>query len=188
MIEAERTVVIDVGIDAVWLSPITCSPNKDWGYDVSDYRDIDPSFGTLADLDRLVAEDAPAEGVRVVYVSPLKALAYDIRPEHQSAIRDLRAEAERNLASFDFVGVVEHFDHSMFALSDAVCTELAIRKVNVTAARALAPAAAPDEVELIRRLNPIDLALHAKAKARFEQTVLGATKGARQALIANRGG
>ena len=44
-----------LGITGVWLSPVTCSPNRDWGYDVSDYRDIDPSFGNLDDLDTLVA-------------------------------------------------------------------------------------------------------------------------------------
>ena len=43
-----------LGITGVWLSPVTCSPNRDWGYDVSDYRDIDPAFGTLDDLDALV--------------------------------------------------------------------------------------------------------------------------------------
>jgi len=44
-----------LGVDAVWLSPIFRSPMVDHGYDVSDYRDIDPMFGTLADFDRLVA-------------------------------------------------------------------------------------------------------------------------------------
>jgi alpha-glucosidase len=45
-----------LGIEAIWLSPIFTSPMADFGYDVSDYRDIDPVFGTLADLDELVAE------------------------------------------------------------------------------------------------------------------------------------
>ena len=45
-----------LGITGVWLSPITCSPNRDWGYDVSDYRDVDPAYGTLDDLDTLVRE------------------------------------------------------------------------------------------------------------------------------------
>ena len=40
----------ELGIAAIWLSPITVSPNRDWGYDVADYRDIDPDFGTLDDL------------------------------------------------------------------------------------------------------------------------------------------
>ncbi len=45
-----------LGIDAVWLSPVYVSPMADFGYDVADYRDVDPRFGTLADLDRLIAE------------------------------------------------------------------------------------------------------------------------------------
>ena len=46
----------DLGIDIIWLSPIYCSPLADQGYDISDYYNIDPRFGTLADVDRLIAE------------------------------------------------------------------------------------------------------------------------------------
>ena len=45
-----------LGVDAVWLSPIYPSPMADFGYDISDYTDIDPLFGTLADFDRLIDE------------------------------------------------------------------------------------------------------------------------------------
>ena len=45
-----------LGVDAVWLSPIYPSPMADFGYDISNYVDIDPLFGTLAEFDRLVAE------------------------------------------------------------------------------------------------------------------------------------
>jgi oligo-1,6-glucosidase len=45
----------DLGVDAVWLSPVYRSPMDDNGYDISDYRDIDPVFGTLSDLDEVVA-------------------------------------------------------------------------------------------------------------------------------------
>lgn len=45
-----------LGAGAIWLSPIYRSPMADWGYDVADYCDIDPRFGTLADFDRLMAE------------------------------------------------------------------------------------------------------------------------------------
>ncbi|WP_288387923.1 alpha-amylase family glycosyl hydrolase, partial [uncultured Cobetia sp.] len=44
-----------LGVDAIWVSPIFTSPMQDFGYDVSDYRDIDPLFGTLEDFSRLVA-------------------------------------------------------------------------------------------------------------------------------------
>ena len=47
--------VASLGVDAIWISPFFTSPMKDFGYDVSDYRDVDPIFGTLADFDALVA-------------------------------------------------------------------------------------------------------------------------------------
>lgn len=47
--------IANMGADALWLSPFFTSPMKDSGYDVSDYRDVDPLFGRLADFDRLVA-------------------------------------------------------------------------------------------------------------------------------------
>src|SRR5689334_15969033 len=46
--------VADLGADAVWLSPFFTSPMKDFGYDVSDYRGVDPIFGTIEDFDALV--------------------------------------------------------------------------------------------------------------------------------------
>jgi alpha-glucosidase len=54
-----------LGVDAIWLSPVFPSPMTDFGYDVSDYTDIDPVFGTLADFDRLVA-GAHRRGLRVI--------------------------------------------------------------------------------------------------------------------------
>ena len=45
----------DLGVDVLWLSPVYRSPQHDNGYDISDYRDVDPVFGTLADLDELIA-------------------------------------------------------------------------------------------------------------------------------------
>ncbi|WP_028241396.1 alpha-amylase family glycosyl hydrolase [Stutzerimonas azotifigens] len=63
-----------LGVEALWLSPIFRSPMADAGYDVSDYRDIDPLFGSLADIDRLIAE-AHARGIR---------LLLDFVPNHTS--------------------------------------------------------------------------------------------------------
>ena len=57
--------IADLGVDAIWLSPIFTSPMKDMGYDVSDYFDIDPVFGTLADFDAMV-DRAHALGLKVI--------------------------------------------------------------------------------------------------------------------------
>ena len=54
-----------LGVDVLWLSPVYASPMDDNGYDISDYQDVDPSFGTLADLDALV-EGCHRRGIKVV--------------------------------------------------------------------------------------------------------------------------
>jgi alpha-glucosidase len=54
-ITAHLPYVASLGVDAIWLSPFFKSPMRDFGYDVSDYRDVDPIFGTLADFDALIA-------------------------------------------------------------------------------------------------------------------------------------
>lgn len=63
-----------LGIDAIWLSPFYTSPQKDAGYDVADYRDVDPLFGDLSDFDRMV-EKAHSLGLRVMI---------DLVPNHTS--------------------------------------------------------------------------------------------------------
>ena len=55
----------ELGVDAVWLSPIFCSPQADNGYDISDYRDVDPLFGSMADLEELIAE-ADRRGIGIL--------------------------------------------------------------------------------------------------------------------------
>ena len=57
--------VAALGVDAIWISPFFKSPMKDFGYDVSDYRDVDPLFGTLADFNALIAR-AHALGLKVM--------------------------------------------------------------------------------------------------------------------------
>ncbi|WP_130340943.1 alpha-amylase family glycosyl hydrolase [Micromonospora kangleipakensis] len=65
----------ELGVDAVWLSPFYPSPQADAGYDVADYRDVDPLFGRLADADKMIAE-AKARGLRVIV---------DLVPNHTSS-------------------------------------------------------------------------------------------------------
>lgn len=55
-----------LGIDAIWLSPIYNSPMADFGYDISDYQNIDPVFGTLDDLDQLIQE-AHNRNIKVIF-------------------------------------------------------------------------------------------------------------------------
>ena len=57
--------IASLGVDAIWISPFFMSPMKDFGYDVSDYCDVDPMFGTLADFDAVI-DTAHALGVRVM--------------------------------------------------------------------------------------------------------------------------
>jgi alpha-glucosidase len=66
--------LVELGVDALWLSPIFRSPMADFGYDISDYKAIDPLFGTLADCDRLV-ESAHQQGLKVIL---------DLVPNHTS--------------------------------------------------------------------------------------------------------
>ncbi|WP_282797968.1 glycoside hydrolase family 13 protein [Streptomyces sp. CC224B] len=68
----------DLGVDAVWLSPFYASPQADAGYDVADYRAVDPVFGTLYDADALI-RDAHGLGLRVIV---------DLVPNHSSDRHD----------------------------------------------------------------------------------------------------
>ncbi|HEY6597599.1 MAG TPA: glycoside hydrolase family 13 protein [Asanoa sp.] len=67
--------LVELGVDAVWLSPFYPSPMADAGYDVADYCDVDPLFGTLADADRLIAE-AHERDLRLII---------DLVPNHTSS-------------------------------------------------------------------------------------------------------
>ncbi|MEH1166610.1 glycoside hydrolase family 13 protein [Micromonospora sp. CPCC 205539] len=65
----------DLGVDALWLTPFYTSPMVDGGYDVADYRDVDPMFGTLTDFDAMIS-DAHALGLRIIV---------DLVPNHTSS-------------------------------------------------------------------------------------------------------
>ncbi len=65
----------DLGVDAVWITPFYRSPQRDHGYDVADYSDVDPMFGTLDDADRMVAR-AHGLGLKVIV---------DVVPNHTSS-------------------------------------------------------------------------------------------------------
>jgi alpha-glucosidase len=83
-----------LGVDAIWLSPIHPSPDVDWGYDVSDYLDVHPDLGTLADFAALMAA-ARARGIRVIL---------DLVPNHTSDRHPwfVRARAGRDAPGRDW--------------------------------------------------------------------------------------
>jgi len=78
-----------LGVDALWLSPFFPSPMRDFGYDVSDYCDVDPLFGTLADFDAMVAA-AHEHGLRVLI---------DWVPAHSSSDHPWFVESRKSRAS-----------------------------------------------------------------------------------------
>src|SRR6478609_8070740 len=73
-ITARLTHLADLGVDAVWLSPFYPSPQHDAGYDVADYRGVDPRFGSLPDADKLIAT-AHDLGLKIIV---------DLVPNHTS--------------------------------------------------------------------------------------------------------
>ena len=93
-IEARIDYLTELGVDAIWLSPIFPSPMADFGYDVADYCDVEALFGTLADFDRLIAK-AHAAGLK---------LLLDFVPNHSSDQHPwfVESRASRNSAKRDW--------------------------------------------------------------------------------------
>jgi alpha-glucosidase len=92
-ITARLDYLVELGVDAVWISPIFPSPMADFGYDVSNYTDIDPMFGSLEDFDALVVA-AHARGLKVIldfvpnHTSDQHPWFIESRTSRQSAKRD----------------------------------------------------------------------------------------------------
>jgi alpha-glucosidase len=83
-----------LGIDAIWFNPWYPSPMSDAGYDIRDYRDIDPAFGTLADADALIAE-AHALGIRII-IDVVPNHGSDQHPWFQAALAAKPESAQRD--------------------------------------------------------------------------------------------
>ena len=82
-----------LGVDAIWYSPWYPSPRSDAGYDVADYRSIDPAFGTLADADTLIGE-AHAHGIRTI-IDIVPNHCSDRHPWFRAALAAAPGSAER---------------------------------------------------------------------------------------------
>lgn len=88
----------DLGVDAVWFSPFFVSPQADAGYDVADYRDIDPLFGTLADFEGLL-QDAERLGLKII-VDLVPNHSSDEHPWFQAALASPPGSPERERYMF----------------------------------------------------------------------------------------
>src|SRR5580693_6669643 len=64
-ISSKMSYLQELGVDAIWITPCYPSPQVDFGYDVSDYRNIDPMYGTLADFDQMVG-DGKKRHIRII--------------------------------------------------------------------------------------------------------------------------
>jgi alpha-glucosidase len=101
-----------LGIDAIWLSPFMRSPQKDAGYDVSDYKDVDPLFGTLSDFDAMTAR-AHELGIRVL-VDLVPNHTSDQHPWFQAALNAAPGSPERDFYHFKTSEGVPNNWQSMF--------------------------------------------------------------------------
>jgi alpha-glucosidase len=92
-VRAHLSYLAGLGIDAIWFNPWYPSPMSDAGYDISDYRDIEPAFGALADADAVIAE-AHALGIRII-IDIVPNHASDQHPWFQAALAAAPGSPER---------------------------------------------------------------------------------------------
>ena len=97
-VEANLDALKELGVDAVWFSPFMTSPQKDAGYDVSNYKDIDPLFGTLQDFDSVLAK-AHSLGIRVI-VDLVPNHCSEEHPLFKAAVAAGKGSKERELFHF----------------------------------------------------------------------------------------
>lgn len=90
-IKSKVSYLKELGMDGVWLSPIMKSPQADYGYDISDYRDIHEEYGTLADLESLAAE-CKKNGIKLIL---------DFVPNHTSDKHDWFIKSEQRVAGYE---------------------------------------------------------------------------------------
>jgi alpha-glucosidase len=84
-IESKLDYIASLGVDAIWLSPIHPSPNRDFGYDVADFNGIAPEMGTMADFERLIAE-AHRRRLKVILDEVLSHTS-DLHPWFQESLK-----------------------------------------------------------------------------------------------------
>ena len=94
-----------LGIDAIWLSPVYRSPQDDNGYDISDYQDIEPMFGTMEDMEQLFAE-AKKRGIRIMM---------DLVLNHTSDEHRWFLEAKKSKEKVNVTGVPETMVQTLYA-------------------------------------------------------------------------
>jgi alpha-glucosidase len=92
-VRSRLSYLADLGIDAIWFNPWYPSPLDDGGYDVSDYRDIEPAFGTLAEAEKLI-EEAHNLGIRII-IDIVPNHCSDEHPWFESAVAAGRGSPER---------------------------------------------------------------------------------------------
>ncbi|MEN9603747.1 MAG: hypothetical protein RL545_436 [Actinomycetota bacterium] len=90
--------LVELGIDAIWFSPFMKSPQKDAGYDITDYKQIDPLFGNLDDFDEMLAA-AKAKGIRII-VDMVPNHSSDQNELFQKALKSAPGSPERDMYIF----------------------------------------------------------------------------------------